>query len=142
MRSIVKRVLTHTCICFTLTSLLLLFIYWIVSKDTTHGIQPLPFLLMLPFSLSFSAANAVLSRAPMPKALRVLIHYCLTVGGAFTCLYLPNRSSGSTSSQGLVLFFAFTALYAAVMIPFLILSARAGRVRRDETEYTDVYTKK
>ncbi len=142
MKSIIKRVLAHTCIYFTLTSLLLLFIYWVVSKDTTHGIQPLPFLLMLPFSFSFAAANAQLSRAPFPKALRVAIHYALTVGSAFTCLYLPNRGSGSTSSQGLVLFFVFTALYAAIMIPLLIFSARARRVRRDETEYTGVYTKK
>lgn len=142
MKPVLKRVLTHTCIYFTLTSLLLLFIYWVVSKDTTHGIQPLPFLLMLPFSFFFSLANAQLTRAPIPKAVRVAIHYVLTVGGAFVCLYLPNRGSGSTSSQGLVLFFAFSALYAAVMIPVLILTARAKRVTRDETEYTSVYTKK
>ena len=132
MKPIVKRVLAHTCIYFTLTSLLLLFIYWVVSKDTSRGIQPLAFLLMLPFSFFFSVA----------KAVRVAIHYVLTVGGAFVCLYLPNRGSGSTSSQGLVLFFAFTALYAAVMIPLLIISARAKRITRDETEYTNVYTKK
>lgn len=142
MKSIIKRVLIHTCIYFTLTSLLLLFIYWVVSKDTSHGIQPLAFLLMLPFSCFFSVANAEFSLAPMPKAVRVAIHYMLTVGGAFVCLYLPNRESGSTSSQGLVLFFAFTALYAAVMIPLLIISARAKRITRDETEYTSVYTKK
>ena len=53
MKPIVKRVLAHTCIYFTLTSLLLLFIYWVVSKDTSHGIQPLAFLLMLPFSFFF-----------------------------------------------------------------------------------------
>lgn len=140
MKTILKRVLVHTCICFTLTSLLLLFIYWVISKDTTHGIQPLPFLLMLPFSFLFALANAELSRAPMPKVLRVAIHYILTVGGAFVCLYLPNRGSGSTSSQGLVLFFVFTALYAVIMIPLLILSARARHVKRDETEYKSVYT--
>lgn len=142
MKTILKRVLVHTCIYFTLTSLSLLFIYWVISKDTTHGIQPLPFLLMLPFSFLFALANEEFSRAPIPKVLRVAIHYILTVGGAFICLYLPNRGSGSTSSQGLVLFFVFTALYAVIMIPLLILSARARRVKRDETEYKSVYTNK
>ncbi len=142
MNSYLKRILLHTCVYFTVTTLLLLLIYQIVSKDTSRGMQPLAMVMMLPFSLCFAAANVQFAHAKISKALRVIFHYLLTVPGAFVCLYLPNKSDGSTAMQGFVLFIALTLIYAAFMTAYLSVLYRIKRVTRDETEYKSVYKNK
>lgn len=136
------RILIHTCIYFTVTSFLILLIYQILSKDTTYGLQPVAMVLIFPFSLLFAIANVQFAHANLPRAVRVCIHYALTVGGAFVCLYLPNKSGGSTAAQGFILYLALTVLYAVFMAIFLIVIARVRRVTRDESEYQSVYKKK
>lgn len=142
MKQYLRRILVHTCVYFTVTSFFILLIYQILSKDTTYGLQPLAMVLIFPFSLLFAVANIQFAHAKLPMAARVLIHYALTVGGAFVCLYLPNKSNGSTAAQGFILFLTFSILYAIIMTVFLLIRARARRVTRDETEYQSVYKKK
>lgn len=142
MKHYVKPTLIHACVYFTVTSFILLLVYQILSKDTTYGLQPLAMVMIFPFSLLFAIANIQFAHAKLTMAARVLIHYALTVGGAFVCLYLPNKSNGSTAAQGFILFLTFSVLYAVVMAVFLVIRARAKRVTRDESEYKNVYKKK
>lgn len=141
MKHYFGRVMIHSCVYFTVTSFLILLIYQILSKDTTYGLQPLAMVLIFPFSFLFAIANVQFAHATLPKAVRICIHYALTVVGAFVCLYLPNKSGDSTAAQGFILYLVLTVLYIAIMACFLVISARVTRVTRDESAYKSVYKK-
>jgi hypothetical protein len=134
-----KKIGVHTCIYFTATTLLLLFLYFVMSIDLTNGIHPLAQICILPFSFLLGVANVFFKYAEdWEIGWRVAIHYCLTLGGAFTCLYLPNKAEGN-SSGGLIIFVVLTVLYALVMGIVLGVRARIRRVTRDTGRYKNLY---
>lgn len=135
-----KRICIHACIYFTATTFLLLFLYFALSLDLTSGIHPLAQVCILPFSFLLAVANIFFKYATdWGMGWRVSIHYALTLGGAFLCLYLPNKVDTATSSQGLILFVVMTVLYAVIMGIILGVRARIRRVTRDESHYKSLY---
>lgn len=134
-----KRILIHTCIYFTTTTFLLLFLYFALSLDLTSGIQPVAQICILPFSFLLAVANIFFKYATdWGIGWRVSIHYALTLGGAFLCLYLPNKGDAA-AKQGLIIFVIMTVLYAVVMSILLGISARIHRVTRDEARYKSLF---
>ena len=134
-----KKIGVHTCIYFTATTLFLLFLYFVLSIDLTNGIHPLAQICILPFSFLLATANVFFKyAADWEIGWRLSIHFCLTLGGAFTCLYLPNKGNGG-GSNGLVLFIVMTVLYAIVMATVLGIKARIRRVTRDTGRYKNLY---
>lgn len=139
MGSYIKRVFLHACVYFTAISFLILVIYQIISKDTSRGFQPLPMVMIFPFAICFAIGNIQFAHAKYHVALRTLLHYVLTVVAAFVFLYLPNKGTGNTPIQGLILFLVFTTCYVLFMGGFLIARTRFKRITRDESEYKKVY---
>ena len=134
-----KKIGVHTCIYFTATTLILLFLYFALSIDLTSGIHPLAQICILPFSFLLATANVFFKyAADWEIGWRLSIHYCLTLGGAFICLYLPNKGNGG-GSNGLVLFIVMTVLYAIIMATVLGIKARIHRVTRDTGRYKNLY---
>lgn len=140
-KSYVKKILTHACVCFTVTAFLLLVLYWIINADMTRGLHPLALVLIFPFSLFFATANVLLRHAPWPRSLAVTVHFILTVGGVMLFLYLPNRPAGSTASGGLIFFFFVAVAYAVVMGIIALVRGRAKRLRAENKDYKSVYKK-
>ena len=135
-----KKILIHSCIYFSVTTFLLLFLYFALSLDLSTGIHPAAQICIFPFSFLLATANVFFKYAQdWGIGWRVSIHYCLTLGGAFVCLYLPNKTDGATGSQGLVLFVVMTVLYAVIMGVILGIRARIDRVTRDTTRYKSLY---
>lgn len=137
----VKHIALWSCVYYTVTTFVILFLYLILNKDLSGGLQAVALICVLPFSICFAGANTLYRHSELQKWLRVLLHYALTVGGAFICLYLPNKDPQQSSSTALVLFIVFTVLYALVMGTVLVVYARIHRVQRDEAKYESVYKK-
>ncbi|MBQ8356780.1 MAG: hypothetical protein IJX39_03120 [Clostridia bacterium] len=134
-----KKIGIHTCIYYTAATFLILFLYFILNTDLSAGVQPEALICILPFALLFACANILYKYAPIKTGWKVLLHYILTLGGAFCCLYLPNKDPEANASQGLILFLALSLIYIMIMGIVLGLSARIRRVMRDESHYKSVY---
>ena len=135
-----KKIGVHTCIYFTASTFLLLFLYFVLSLDLSTGLHPVAQICILPFSFLLATANVFFKyAADWGIGWRVAIHYCLTLGGAFICLYLPNKAESASTSGGLILFVVLTVLYAIVMGIVLGVRARIRRVTRDTSHYKTLY---
>ena len=137
----VKQIALGACVYYTAATFLLLFIYFALNIDLSGGMQTVALIFILPFAICFSSANIVYRHTPLKKWLRVLIHYVLTVGGAFGFLYLPNKDPQQKASTALLLFLVFSVIYILIMGAILIICARIRRVERDEAKYHSVYKK-
>ncbi len=140
-KEVVKRIALGSCVYYTAVTFLVLFLYFVLNLDLADGMQALALIAILPFSVLFASANTIYRHTALAKWLRVIIHYVLTVGGAFVFLYLPNKDPQQTGKQALLLYLVFTVLYAIVMGTVLIISGRIHRVKRDEGNYHNVYKK-
>ena len=136
----IKKIAVRTCVYFTVTSLLILAVNWVLT-GLPEGMRPLALILILPFSLCFAAANVLLRYSKLQKALVIVLHYILTVGGIFLCLYLPIRQPGSTASGAFLFFALLTLIYAVVMAVVGVFKNRANRLKRDRKDYKSVYKK-
>ncbi len=142
MKKYIKKIVTAACIYYTAATFLILFLYWALNSDLSRGVQPRSLIFILPFAICFATANVIFGHAPIGPGMRVLLHFLLTVGGAWIFLYLPGRDPAAAGSQGLILFLALTILYAIIMGAVLVFKARIKRVQRDESEYNGVYKNK
>ena len=138
-----KQIALYACVYYTVTTFLLSFIYWALNTgNVTSGFDLVALVLVFPFSLFFSAANTLYRHAQMKKGWRLLLHFVLTVGGAFLCLYLPNKAPEQGAFGAIVILMVFTIVYWIVMGAVLGVSARTRRVKREAATYTSVYRKK
>ena len=140
-KDFLKLIATHSCIDYTAATFFILFIYFLLNSDLSDGVQPLALICILPFAISFSCANAIYRHTALKKWERFLLHMLLTVGGAFVCLYLPNKDPQQEASAALLLLLIFAVLYLIVMGAVLFVSYRIHLVTRDEGKYTNVYKK-
>lgn len=136
-----KKIAIGTCIYYTAVTFLILFLYFALNVDTTMGVQPVILIAILPFALFFSVANTIYRHTELQIGWRALIHYALTVGGAFLFLYLPNKDPHQKASVALLLFLLATVIYFLIMGTIWVLQARIKRVKRDEAKYHSVYKK-
>lgn len=137
----IKKILLGSCVYYTAATFFILFLYFALNRDLSGGVQTLALIAILPFALCFSSANVIYRHTPLDKWIRVVLHYVLTVGGAFLFLYLPNKDPQQSGSQALLLFLVFTVIYVIVMSIILTISGRIRRVTRDEGKYHSVYKK-
>ena len=136
-----KKIALGTCVYYTAATFLILFLYFVINVDLSAGVNPVALITILPFAFMFSVANVVYRHTELKFVARLLLHYALTVGGAFTCLYLPNKSPEQKTAGAILLFLIFTILYFAIMSIIWITNARIKRVKRDEAKYHSVYKK-
>lgn len=134
-----KKICFHTCLYFTVATLLFLLISIIVNNDLTRGIHPGSQALLFPFSLLFASANVLFRHGTFKMWMRVVLHYTLTFMSVFCCLYLPNRDANASASQGFKFFLVITILYVIIMGILLGVRARIKRVTRDAAHYKNVY---
>ena len=129
------------CIYYTVTTFLLIFLFWLISDDITRAMHPVALMLILPFSLLFATANTIFREARLDTFIKVICHYTITMLGVMLCLYLPNKAPDAKPAGAFALLLAFTVIYAIVMGVVLYLRARLYKVERDEKPYTSVYKK-
>ena len=82
------RILRSACVYYTITTFLLIFLFWLISNDITRAMHPVALMLILPFSIVFSAANKLFATKTIARWKRVLSHYAITMAGVFLFLFL------------------------------------------------------
>ena len=140
-KDVLKKIALGSCVYYTAVTFFVLFLYFALNLDLARGMQAPALIAILPFSVLFASANTIYRHTHLPKLARVMIHYVLTVGGAFFFLYMPNKDPQQSGKQALILFLLFSLLYAIVMGIVLMISGRIHRVKRDEGKYHNVYKK-
>lgn len=133
-KSPMKSILRATCTVYTVIVLSLCVILLFASENLARAVSPVNFLLILPFSFVFSAANYVDGHSKLHQFPKSLIHFVLTVGGFFCFLYLP-AFSGASESNSLVVFAVFTVLYLIVYGLVLLFRFRLKRELHLESDY-------
>ena len=136
----IQKILVRTCVYFTVTTFVILIVNWIMA-GLAEGMRPLALILILPFSLCFAVGNVLLRYGKLQKPLAVVLHFILTVGGVFMCLYLPIRPENSTAAGAFLFFALLTLIYVIIMGTIGIFKSRAGRLKRDSKEYKSIYKK-
>ena len=137
-----KSICLHACVYYTITTFLLIFLFWLVSNDITRAMHPVSLMLILPFSLGFAAANALFQYEKMTTWTRVLSHYAITMASIWCFLFLPNKAEDQPASGALILYLILTLIYAIVMGIVLYYKGRIKRITREKSKYTSVYKNK
>ena len=136
-----KKIALGTCIYFTAFTFFILLLFFIINLNLSTAMKPLTLITILAFALMFSVANIIYRHTELKIGWKALIHYVLTVGGAFVCLYLPNKTDQQKASGAVLLFLIFTVIYFLIMGTIWTISSRIKRVKRDESKYQKVYKK-
>ena len=141
-KDVLKRIMHLACVYYTVTTFLLIFLFWLISNDITRAMHPVALMLILPFSIVFAAANLIFSNKKLSRLKRLFAHYLLTMASVFLFLVLPNRTAGQNAGGAFILLFVLTLLYALIMGPILFFESRMASIAREEQAYTSVYKKK
>ena len=137
----IGKIFKSACVYYTVTTFLLIFLFWLISDDITRAMHPVSLMLILPFSLLFATANTIFRESGLDTWVKVICHYTMTMLGVMLCLYLPNQAADARPMGALALLLALSVIYAIVMGVVLYLRARLYKVERDEKAYTGVYKK-
>lgn len=131
MKQLTKRLLTRTCVWFTLLSVLLMVIYAVRSgADGTFFIELYRYFLLLPCSLFWAGAGIVYRHTAWGAFLRLLLHYLLTTLAFFLFLWLPQGGHGAV--QNLLAIVFFTVGYAIVFALIRLTRHRYRSIREED----------
>lgn len=135
-----KKTFSTACVIFTclvaLYSLVNLALYG-ENTDSYLALSSLRVFLFFPFSLLLAFGSHILNAKRLDIWLRVILHYILTITGAYLFLILPMGEMKATATMmGL---FLFTVLYiVSSLVIGLVGRSLRGR-KNDEKDYTPVY---
>lgn len=109
--NLIKKWLAGGCVYYTLVSLIMIALNFLVSGPNDSGVIHTPsFLLFLPFGLCMSAAGMLFSCKKISPIVQYLLHFVITVLSVFLFLWLPSNAAASAST-GLILLMLFSVLY-------------------------------
>ncbi len=126
----IKKLCINTSCVFTVLTLFLLFIQWLLEENLDKSINAAVFLMILPLSLCIAGAGMLRKSERIPTGGKVILHPLLCIGGIFLA-YLPymtaNKFSGSTVLVHLVF---FAAVYGIVTAVVCVLSMIFGKEKQ------------
>ena len=136
-----KRIMLSACVYYTITTFLLIFLFWLITGNITRAMHPVALMMVFPFSVVFAFANRVFRSPRLARWQRVLTHWALTMLGMFLFLFLPNKAEGQRAGGAFILLLVLTLLYAVIVGLILFFEARVKHIAREEEVYTGVYKK-
>ena len=131
-----KRVITQTCVIFTLL-VLLVFVIGSAVPDFGNAIDLKNILVILFFAFLFAAANRLLALERMSVILRILLHYAATAIG-FYIVFILIAAKASAPSAIFVMLAFYTLLYALLMGIYQVFF---HTLKKKQTEKKNGYTK-
>lgn len=139
--SVIFKIITHGCVYYTIASLLLYVGGLLFSTIEREWIPTLDMLLLLlVFTISFSAVNQMVLHTKLPAALKLLIHYAVTLLIFYVSFIWWGGFSDSGSSV-LVILLAFTLLYGIGALVFFIVRHVRDGAKNSRTAYDAQFTK-
>ncbi len=135
---VAKRVITQTCVIFTLL-VLLVFVIGSAVPAFGNAIDLKNILVILFFAFLFAAANLLLSLERIPVILRILLHFAATAIGFYVVFILIAAKATAPSAVFVMLGF-YTLLYALLMGLYQLLFHTVKQKRAEkERGYTEIY---
>ena len=133
--SVLSKIITHGCVYYTLASLLLYVGGLLFSTIEREWIPTLDMLLLLLlFTVSFSAVNQMVLHTKLPAALKLLIHYAVTLL-IFYIVFVWWGGFSDSGSAVLVLLFGFTLVYGIGALIFTIIRHARASTENTRQEY-------
>jgi len=117
---------TWTCIYFTLFAAPITLIGILISSNPHETIRLGVYMLLLPAAACISAAGVALSGKRVPRWLRILGHYIITLVAVLVFVWMPSNPS-ARQSDSILMFALFSILY---WLLFGFVHLIRGRVKR------------
>jgi hypothetical protein len=127
-----KKTFTAACIYYAVISLALLLLQAIANGGFhSTAVGTLNFLLIFPFSLSISVAQAIHLHASFSAAARRLLHYLIFTLAFFLFLWLPSLNADSKPMNSLIVLLLFSVLYWLVALIVSVTKKRFHSFREE-----------
>lgn len=137
-----RTIFRNACIFYTVIILFFCFVLTGLSDDTTSAVAPLNFLLVFPFSLCFAVANYIHRNVKIGGFWKFILHFLLTVGSFYCCLYLPYSGSEESTSFSFIIWVVFSVCYLIVYSLVLLFRKRWKKEFGAHSEYTPKFASK
>ena len=140
LKALTKNIFKNACVIFTVFTALYSVISAIINvDDSVVRLEVSRIILFFMASVLFSAANGIFKIERLHGALKILLHYLLTLAAFWACMLLPLSLDPSTTIVGIVI---FSLIYLIVaLIAYFIRSRYRANTEKDE-EYVPQYKKK
>lgn len=133
MKQIIKKTFSLSTIYYTVAILAFCFVMLIShSGEDALSLDPARLLYIYPFCLSFALANAILKHANIHSIAKWLLHFALTVIGAYAFIILPAKLE--TSSGNFMGLMIILAVYIVGVLISLLFSKRIKSAIREDAE--------
>lgn len=126
MKQFTKNVIFKTAVYYTVIVVLFSFVMmWTFADADSISLDPFRTICVLPFCLCFAIANTTVKSEKIGAIAKWLIHFALTVLGAFIFLILPAELESSSGN-----FMGFILILASYIVCILIYALFSNRIKR------------
>ncbi len=139
-----RRLWQGTATRYTVISLCVILLNLLLNAaEAETYVEPLRFLLFLPFSLALTVAALVRRSDKLSGGAKVGLHPLISLGAFYLCLYLPYQlETRPSGAQVLILVILAALVYGIAMGVYLLCTRRARQKKLDETPYVSQFGKK
>jgi len=139
---VIKRILSHACVYFTVGSLGLYTLGMLFSGIEREWIPTLKMMYMvLVFSVLFASVNEIVRHPTLPGVLKTLIHYAATTV-IFAVVFIVWGGFSGTPSSVLVILLAYTLVYAIFALIFYLIHNVFAIRKSNSSAYTSLFADK
>ena len=137
-KSFTKKLLTTSCVYFTIVMLFYIIITALVnvSEDSLILLEAGRTVLFFVFAVLLSLANNLFSLKNLSATIRVILHYLICAFAFYACFMLPVNMSASGILVGLVI---FSVLYFAILGTITAFKAKYHRNTEKAQAYEQQY---
>lgn len=145
--SLLRDLWLGSCARYTVLCMLLLPVSFLVSlaSESVNAayIDPLRFLLLLPFAFCLTLAARTRRAGSLSTAAKCTLHPILVLGGFYVFGYLPFQIASKPSGQQILLILLLAALvYGLFMGVVCLISRSARRKQVEDTPYVSQYARR
>ena len=133
MKHLLKKIFLFSTVYYTIGILAFCSIMIIShTSESALSLDPSRILYIYPFCLAFAAANVILKHSNMQVVSRWILHFLLTVAGAYLFIIIPAELEASSGNfMGLMI---ILALYLVGVVFSALLSKRIKSAIREDAE--------
>ena len=133
MKHLLKKIFLFSTVYYTIGILAFCSIMIIShTSESSLSLNPSRILYIYPFCLAFAAANVILKHSNMQVVARWILHFLLTVAGAYLFIIIPaDLEASSGNFMGLMI---ILALYLVGVVFSALLSKRIKSAIREDAE--------
>ncbi len=135
--SLPLRLWTGTAARFTVIAVCVLTVNLLLSgTDSNTYVEPLHFLMFLPFAFALTLATLIRRSDKLSAAARWTLHPLCVLGGFYLCLYMPYQIKNKpTGGQVLAIILLVAVVYGLAMAVIGMVTRRSRRAEIESAPY-------